>query len=214
MNDFPNLDMDAYLKANCSSDVYSVILTGIMKAKKRKILTGKSAKNMSTSFKAPLSTGLRTPNKFGNNLNATGGNTNRLSTVEKMQEYEEKRANLRQKYGSKRNADNNENSLKSGEDSESVGSSLKPEAENKLGNSISAMNSSITEKWRRINSKGLKGNTGLNNTVGGGFQGSALQDKSTLDKESNENEAENDAARSAKTKVALQARLNEVKVCP
>lgn len=76
------------------------------------------------------------------------------------------------------------------------------------------MNSSITEKWRKINSKGLKPQgAGLNNTVGGGFKGSALQDKSTLDKDSNDNEGESDANRSNKTKLALQARLNEVKVC-
>jgi hypothetical protein len=160
----------------------------------------------SASFKANLSPGLKTPNKFGG-LNATAGKNSRLSTVEKMQEYEEKRANLRQKYGSKGNAldKSAKESSDPGTDLD-VGAKLKPEPVNSLGHSIAAMNSSITEKWKKINSKGQGG---LNNTFGGGFKGSSMQDKSTLDKESNENDEDPD--KSAKTKLALQARLNEVK---
>ena len=212
-NDFPNLDLDAYLKANCSPQIYSTVLTGLMKAKKRKILTGKSAKNVFTPFKAPLSSGLKTPSKL-TGLNATGGDkSNRLSTVEKMQEYEEKRANLRQKYGSKRNNESESKEEHDAHESDSASSNIKPEGDNKLGSSIAAMNSSITEKWRKLNSSKLKTpGTGLNNTVGGGFKVNALQDKSTLDKDSNDNEGEPDANRSVKTKMALQARLDEVKV--
>lgn len=122
-----------------------------------------------------------------------------------MQEYEEKRANLRQKYGAK-NPDDTKEALEENNNIEIDNSSnLKPEANNNLSNSIAAMNSSITEKWRKINTKGAGG---LNNTVGGGFK-SSMQDKSTLDKESNENEVDQDT--SSISKMALQARLNEVK---
>lgn len=196
-NDFPNLDLDAYLKANCTVDVYSAVLTGIMKAKKRKQLTGKSARNVGGgSFKAPLSgSGLRTPNKF-NSSNDGGESAGRFSTLSKLQSVQNKMSDNDQELD--------------GDDS--AGSSLKPGVDNKLGSSIAAMNSSITEKWRKINSKGLSTPSGLNNTVGGGFKSKALQDKSTLDKDSNDNEGDADASRSSKTKLALQARLNEVKV--
>lgn len=179
------MDFDAYLKSRVTSEQYSEILTGIMKAKRRKQFTGN--KNISSSFKQPMTSGLSTPNKFGANTR-----TNRLSTAEKLQEY-------------KNRLNSNTNRNKEGSDS-------KPEFENKLGGSnIAAMNSSITEKWRKINSQGLKSHAGMNNTVGGGFKGKALQDKSTLDKDSMENEAEPDTTKSTNSKMALQARLNEVK---
>ena len=172
-----------------------------MKAKRRKQLGGKSAKNISSSFKAPAPSGLQTPNKFG--ALGSSGRANRLSTAEKLQEYQNR-------LNKGHSVNSNENSLKK---ESSLGGNGKPEAENRLGSSIAAMNSSITEKWRKINSSGLKSHAGLNNTVGGGFKAKALQDKSTLDKDSNENEGEPaDPNKSAKTKMALQARLNEVKV--
>lgn len=206
-DDTPNLDLDSYLQRNCTSEGYNQILSGILKAKKKKQIGGRSMKNVtSASFKSNLASGLKTPNKFGG-LNATAGKSSRLSTVEKMQEYEEKRANLKQKYGVQSNP-LNKSSIEPSDVSSDLNSSskLKPEPQNNLGHSIAAMNSSITEKWRKINTKG-QGN--LNNTFGGGFKGSSMQDKSTLDKESNEND--DDPEKSTKTKLALQARLNEVK---
>ena len=101
INDYPSFDFEDYLKSKYSTEISNLILNGIQKAKKRKMLVGKSMRNVSSSFKNPMTGGLKTPSK-ASGLNATGGNS-RLSTVEKMQEYEEKRANLRQKYGSKRN---------------------------------------------------------------------------------------------------------------
>ena len=166
INDYPNFDLEAYLTSKHSEDVVSAILSGIQKAKKN-MLVGKSVRNISSLFKSPMSSGLKTPSKAGG-LNATE-ETNRLSTVEKMQEYEEKRANLRQKYGSNRNVyepeskalDNQEDeAAKDEENSQSDG-------QNKLGTSIAAMNSSITEKLRNVNSQGGKTSGRLNNTVGG-----------------------------------------------
>ena len=128
-----------------------------MKAKRRKQLAGRSAKNVtSNSFKAPMSGGLKTPNKFTSSMNENNEDSSqRLSAISsKMQ-------GLQNKY-----ADGSQNN----EDSESASSSLRPDADNKLGKSIAAMNSSITEKWKRINSRGLKPVGGLNNTVGGGIQ--------------------------------------------
>jgi hypothetical protein len=183
--------MDSYLKASVSADEYSTILTGIMKAKRRKQFQGKVHKNISSSFRTPMSGGLQTPNKFGSNLSSSG---NRLSTAEKLQEY-------KNRLNNKQNIPQNEEKPKE------PGS--KPEVENKLSGSIAAMNSSITEKWRKINSQGLKNHSGMNNTVGGGFKRQALQDKSTFDKDSNENEAEPENA--TNSKMALQLRLNEVK---
>ncbi len=155
---------------------------------------------MSSSFKASIESKLQTPKKAG--LRGSE-REERQSTAAKLQEYQNR---LRK--------GNNLSSQPSGENTKSR---LKPPADNKLGNSIAAMNSSITDKWRKINSKGLKSQAGLNNTVGGGFKGSALQDKSTLDKESNDNEITDQPDKeigegSVKTKMALQARLNEVKV--
>lgn len=202
INDFPSLDFDAYLRAYLSSQEQTMILTGIMKAKKRIQLTGNNSKNLSSSFRAPLGGRLQTPNKLG--LGASG-KASRQSTAAKLQEYQNRlqNNNLKPKNGA---------SLKT-DGTDSAGSSLKQEVDNRLGNSIAAMNSSITEKWRMINSKGLANRSGLNNTVGSGFKRKALQDKSTLDKESNDNEQpEQDLGSPTNTKMALQARLNEVKV--
>jgi len=167
INDYPNFDLEAYLTSKHSEDVVSAILSGIQKAKKRKMLVGESVRNISSSFKSPMSSGLKTPSKAGG-LNATGG-TNRLSTVEKMQEYEEKRANLRQKYGSKRNVYEPESKALDNQEDEAAKDeeNSQPDGQNKLGTSIAAMNSSITEKWRNVNSQGGKTSGGLNNTVGG-----------------------------------------------
>jgi hypothetical protein len=209
-NDYPSLDLDEYLQKNATTEGYNRILTGILKAKKRIQIGGSSVKNVNNTFSSKIG-GLKTPSKFGSNLNATGGNSNRLSTMEKLQEYEEKRANLRQRFGAKKTATDLVAEAKSGteikSDLNSSNNLAADSGKNKLGSSIAAMNSSITEKWRKINSKGANG---LNNTVGGGFK-SSMNNKSTLDKESNEDEGEPDPERSAKTKQALQTRLNEVK---
>ena len=211
-NDYPSLDLDEYLKNNWAEDEYDHILSGIYKARKRKQIGGFSHKNVSSSFKNnSIVSGLKAPSRYGNNLNATGGRSNRLSTVDKLQEYEAKRANLRQKYGSKNSGNkfmSNAKSKAEANDDAKSNSNLKSENNSNLGSSIAAMNSSITEKWRKIHSKG---NSGLNNTVGGNFKSSMQDNKSTLDKESNENEADTDPDKSNKTKLALQARLNEVK---
>lgn len=164
-----------------------------MKAKRRKQFQGKVHKNISSSFRTPESSSLQTPNNFGGL--SSGGPGNRLSTAEKLQEY--------------KNRLNNKQNIIKREEEEPKEPGSKPEVENKLGGSIAQMNSSITEKWRKINSQGLKSHSGLNNTVGGGFKGRALQDKSTLDKDSIENEP--DAETTTNSKMALQARLNEVK---
>lgn len=166
-----------------------------MKAKRRKQFQGKVHKNISSSFRTPETSSLQTPNNFGGL--SSGGAGNRLSTAEKLQEY-------KNRLNNKQNVVQKEQEQ---EDPKEPGS--KPEVENKLGGSIAQMNSSITEKWRKINSQGLKSHSGLNNTVGGGFKGKALQDKSTLDKDSLENEP--DAETTTNSKMALQARLNEVK---
>lgn len=196
------MNLETYLKMNFEANLCSVVLTGLTKAKKRKMLVGRSMKSVSSSFKTPGIGGIKTPNKLGG-LNATGGES-RLSTVEKMREYEEKRANLKQKYGSRKNNEEN------GEDNKNDENYLQPDSSNKLGNSIAAMNSSLTEKWRKTNAKGFKGPGGLNNTVGGGFKSSQLQESTGLAKESSENDGD-ETSKSANTKMALQARLNEVK---
>lgn len=214
LKDFPSLDIDAYLKANFPVDVCANVNTGIAKAKKRKMLTGNSVRNMGGSFRAPLTSGLKTPNKYGG-LNATGGRSIRMSTNEKMAEYEEKRANLRKKFGSKRNIYSQENQQENDkeeqvEDNKVESAGVEQNDSNKLGSSIAAMNSSLTQKWKKINSQGLKVPSGLNHTVGGSNIGRGIQDRSTLDEDSNENnqKGENNAN---SNRLALQTRLNEVK---
>lgn len=206
LNDYPTFELESYLKSKHSNEIANMILSGIQKAKqKRKMLIGKGHRN-TEAFKSPLAGGLKTPSK-PTGFNATGEN-NRLSTVDKMQEYEEKRANLRQKYGSKRNIYEAENKLTSKEgnagDKDEVNS--QSDAQNKLGSSIAAMNSSITEKWRNINTQSNKSGHGLSNTVGGGFRGNYQNEN-----QENQADQEQDKESSLKSKMALQARLNEVK---